>query len=371
MQLYLIITFTVAFSIDWLFGQEKQFLTQKLEREGPSILVFLKPNCPSNVPPLRLKNMALYGFWPTTMDTNGGRWFCVEKSRPVKIYFDSDGDNRLDDETPRIMSYDWDECVVKVKLHYNNKEITYFLNVCFYEGGYKDSYCSFSACSIYEGIVNFDGVKRKVRLIDGNANAKFNDFYCVTNVPDTIGIFGDDNKVTTVVVGKYLRLNNKVFNLKIADDGSWISVWPDTNIVIGSLKVNNELRQICFLGENGQFLLGPEDGLVSLPVGDYNMSYFDLEKEANGIKWIAHFGNIKRLVKVEKERTNSLETPIVIYAYLKFVKNGSDFSFTTVLTNECSRSILFYRNDGELSPPKLIISTLDGKKSWTNLFSYG
>ncbi len=171
----------VAAATAW--AQPEQWLEYHTSNDGR---VFHQMELTTNPPPgvalPKLNAPPYFARWKTPMDPAGGRWLCFDRSRKSgpydRLFIDSTGNGRLDDKTPVPARLDSSEALfpaTPVVFKGEDGPITYHLVFRFYQ--YENNQAQLLAASggWYEGTVNFDGVKKRVTLIDGNVNGTFND----------------------------------------------------------------------------------------------------------------------------------------------------------------------------------------------------
>ena len=151
------------------------------------------------------------------MDPSGGRWLCLDRTRKSgpydRLFIDTTGNGRLDDKTPvpaRLDSYNAIFPPTPVVFKGEDGPVTYHLVFRFYQ--YDQSPAQFLASSggWYEGTVNFDGVKKRIQLIDGNVNGTFNDMAADPFESDRMQVDGD--KTAERFLGRMLEVDGKFFN---------------------------------------------------------------------------------------------------------------------------------------------------------------
>ena len=100
----LILAGMLSASAEW--AQSEQWLAYHTGTETRGYRrIKLTTNAPPGVALPPLSGQPYFARWLTPMDPSGGRWLCLERSRKSglfdRLYFDSNGDGRLDDEERR------------------------------------------------------------------------------------------------------------------------------------------------------------------------------------------------------------------------------------------------------------------------------
>ena len=105
--------------LDWnvlagtAFAQTEQWLEYHTSNDGRAYHPMeLTTNPPPGVALPKLNAPPYFARWLTPMDPAGGRWLCLDRTRKSgpydRLFIDSNGNGRLDDETPikaRLDSY--------------------------------------------------------------------------------------------------------------------------------------------------------------------------------------------------------------------------------------------------------------------------
>ena len=248
-------------------------------------------NPPPGVALPKLKAPAYFARWETPMDPAGGRWMCFDrthKSGPYdRLFIDSTGNGRLDDKTPVPAQLDSNQAyfpATPVIFKGEDGPITYHLVLRFYQYENNQAQLLVAAGGWYEGMVNFDGVKRRVQLIDGNVNGTFNDRAADPYACDRIQVEGDETGER--FLGKLLEVDGKFFAVEVARDGAFIKVQKADNIVLGAVHVPENVSEFTAFGTNGHFMRSPTNGEFTLPVGQYRMVRWTIHrKDQNGAAW--------------------------------------------------------------------------------------
>jgi hypothetical protein len=98
-----------------------------------------------------------------------------------------------------------------------------------------------SACW-YEGTVNFDGVKKHIKLVDANVNGTFNDVAADPYESDRVEIDGE--KTAEHFLGKMLEVGGKLYRIEVARDGAYIKVQRAEDVTLGQVHVPENISEL-------------------------------------------------------------------------------------------------------------------------------
>ena len=128
-------------------------------------------------------------------------------------------------------------------------------------------------------------------------------------------------------------------------------------------------------GENGLFILKPEQGIASLPIGKYRINEWMLEqKDENDTPWrLKGAGRSGRGqlfdVAVDKVAELSIGEPVV--STLRASSRQGTYSFRYDMAGRDGERIELTRNGARPRAPKLHIKSKDGTYDRTYSFQYG
>ena len=141
-----------------------------------------------------------------------------------------------------------------------------------------------SSAGWYEGEVNFDGVKKRIQLIDGNVNGTFNDIAPDPYDSDRVQVEGD--KTGERFLGRMLEVDGKFYRIEVARDGAFVKVQKAENVTLGQVRVPENISEFAAFGENGHFVRKPVNGEFTLPAGNYRMFHWTINrKDEKGAAW--------------------------------------------------------------------------------------
>jgi hypothetical protein len=140
------------------------------------------------------------------------------------------------------------------------------------------------------------------------------------------------------------------------------------------VRMPESVTELSAGGENGLFVVKPEDGIASLPVGKYRITEWAVErKDDKGTLWElqgTQAGSQEVLEIAEaKEAELSVGEPIV--SSLTSTMREGTRSFSQSLRGKDGERITLTRNGARPQAPKLNIKNKDGTYDRTYSFSYG
>ncbi len=218
----------------------------------------LTTNPPPGVALPKLNAPPYFARWTTPMDPAGGRWLCFDRTRKSgpydRLFIDSNGNGRLDDKTPVQARLDSNNAYfppAPVVFKGEDGPITYHLMFRFYQ--YENNPAQLLAASggWYEGVVNFDGVKKRIQLIDGNVNGTFNDLAPDPYDSDRVQVEGD--KVGERFLGRMLEVDGKFYRIEVARDGAFVKVQKAENVTLGQVRVPENISEFAALRRERPF----------------------------------------------------------------------------------------------------------------------
>ena len=322
-----------------------------------------------------------FAKWSTPMVKAGHLWIAldrVHKQGPYDLlYIDSNANGHLDDETAatayRMDQYNVYLGPVKVIFELEDGPVTYHLNFRFY--GYDDRNRRLYASSggWYEGDITVGAEKRHCVLFDYNANGTFDDKSASAAECDRIRI-GKQGDQDIRFVGNYIEVDGALYQPEIARDGACITLTKAEDVKFGSIRLPDSITQFSACGQNGLFILKPEKGVASLPVGQYHIYDWAVEREdEKGTRWKLLGSGTPEIsvfdVTEGKETVLSIGEPIV--ATLDASEAGGTHSFRHTMTGRAGERIELTCNGAQPQAPKVRIRSADGAYDRTYSFQYG
>lgn len=324
----------------------------------------------------------VFAKWSSPMVQNGHLWIALDRTHKNgmydNLYIDSNGDGRLKDETA-VTTYRTTQKYsyfgpVKVVFQIEDGPVTYHLNFQFYgsaDSSRKRLYAS--SGSWYEGDVTIKGTKKHCVLFDNNANGTFNDKSIETNKSDRIRI-GEKSSQDTRFVGNYIKVDGTYFIPEIARDGAYIKLAEAKDIKYGNIRLPESVTEISAGGENGLFIVKPENGIGSLPVGKYRITEWAVErKDDKGTRWKlqgTRSGKEGNVDIAEAKETELLVGEPIVATLASSLREGTHY-FDQALRGRDGERIMLTRNGAQPQAPKLAIKSKDGTYDRTYSFSYG
>ncbi len=240
---------------------------------------------------------ALVAKWKTPMVPAGFLWVALGRSARRgaydRLFIDSDADGSLEDESavsavdPRIYKgqQSAEFHLVKVLLPGQDGPTTFHLNLRVWISGRVSRRILAKAAGWYEGTVKIGGKKHSCVLFDSNANGTFNDAFAEFQRSDRIKIDGAGG-FAIGRVGKYVQVGDKLHALEVARDGSFVKFSPPKDLALGTVRVSGGVGRLSAGGDKGLLLLRVEEGQVRLPIGEYRLNHWEIErKDQSGRVW--------------------------------------------------------------------------------------
>ena len=371
----------------WLAGAALGQTPQPLEyRTGAGNLAYHRIELTTNPPPgvalPKLNAAPFFARWLTPMDPGGGRWLCLDRTRKSgpydRLFIDSNGNGRLDDKTPilaRIESYFSYFPPARLVFKGEDGPVTYHLVLEFYQYEPNPPELLAAAGGWYEGMVNFDGVKKRIQLIDGNVNGTFNDVAPDPYDSDRVQVEGD--KTGERFLGKMLEVDGKLFRIEAARDGAFVKVQkvPPGGITLGQVRVPENISEFAAFGGNGHFVRQPVNGEFTLPAGNYRIFRWTINrKDEKGAAWTLSGYNFPKTAgfEVAADKTAVLEIGEPVQAVLKATENPNrQVAFNLSFVGQQKESIEMLRDGQRPRGPKLMLANADGTLCYTNTFEFG
>jgi hypothetical protein len=375
------LTLTVLALAGTALAQSEQWLEYHTSDETRSrTWMEVTTNPPPNVALPKLVGRPFFYRWTTPLDPAGGRWICldrVRKSGPYdRLYVDSNGNGRLDDETPLSakrtdQNYGYFD---PVRLLFKGEDgpITYHLALQTYQSGNDMELVLGSGCW-YEGMVSLAGKKTRLQLLDGNVNGTFNDLSANPYDSDRVVVEGD--KGGQRFLGKMIEVNGQLFRIEAARDGAFVKIQKAENVALGQVRVPETISEFTAFGTNGQFTRKPEKGAFTLPAGKYRIYGWSIErKDTKGAKWDlsgSGFGESSAFEVAEaKPATLEVGEPVRAVFQISEQPNNPVY-FRLAFRGHYDEQIQILKGGQRPAGPKLFVATLDGSLRYTNTFEYG
>jgi hypothetical protein len=377
-------TFRAVFGLTLLasaaFAQKEQWLSYHTSSEGRGYqYIQISTNAPAKVTLPKLEGESWFGCWTTPLDP-AGRVFCLD--HPSKgglcdrLFFDLNGNGRLDDETP-VKAMRKDEYTAyfdPLRLVFKGEDgpFTYHLLIRFSKYSKDSVNLLASAGGFYSGTVDFAGKKHKIELIDGNVNGIFNDSGKTTSDTDRISILNDKNGERHI--GRFVEVDNDLFTLEVARDGAFVKVKKAENVTFGKVRIPAAINSCTVFGANGQFSRKPEKGEATLPAGTYQVQDWTLNrKDSKGSEWqlMGYNFNEKGIFEIVADKPASLDIGEPIRANLHATQMTNEIAFNLEFRGPSGESVQIEKGNQRPAGPKLTLASLDGTYRSTNTFEFG
>ncbi len=339
----------------------------------------LTTNPPPGVALPKLNAAPYFARWVTPMDPSGGRWVCLDRSRKGgpydRLFIDSNGNGRLDDKTPLQARANPNAEFPPARLVFKGGDgpITYHLEFRLYESATGPAELLASSAGWYEGMVNFDGVKKRLQLIDGNVNGTFNDVGADAYDSDRVQIEGD--QTSEHFLGRMLEVNGKLYRIEVARDGAFVKVQKAEDVTLGQVRVPENISELVVFGENGHFVRKPVNGEVTLPAGHYRVVRWTINrKDEKGAAWTLSGSGFPKTAgfQVAADKTALLKIGEPVQAVLKAAE-GADrqINFSLQFVGRQEESIEMLRGGQRPQGPKLVLASTTGTLVFSSTFEFG
>lgn len=383
----LAVWFTLLILASMVSAQQEQWLQYHSSKEASQILgsvasktLDLSTEKPEGVKLPQFKNQnQFFAKWPTPMVKSGFLWVALDRTHEQGpydlLYIDSNGDGQLEDETastayrsdPRSAYFG----PVKVIFEIEDGPVTYHLNFRSYQ--LADTRLNASSGGWYEGDITVGSEKKHCVLFDYNANGTFNDKSDNAGECDRIRV-GKLGTQDTLFVGNYIKVEETLYQPEIARDGAYVILNKAENVNFGSVRLPESITQFTANGENGSFILKPEKGVASLPVGKYCVYDWAVERQdEKGTNWKLKGSGLVENNSFEitegKQAVLSIGEPIV--ATLDASEREGTHSFNHSMKGRAGERIELTRNGAQPQAPKVNIKNADGTYDRTYSFQYG
>jgi len=362
------------------WGQTEQWLQYHTGTENPVYhQLALTTNPPPGVALPKLNALPYFARWLTPMDPAGGRWLCLDRSRKSgpydRLFIDSNGNGRLDDKTPLLTRANPNAEFPPARLVFKGEDgpVTYHLVFRLYESADVPVELLASPGGWYEGMVNFDGVKKRLQLIDGNVNGTFNDVGKDAYDSDRVQIDGD--RTSEHFLGRMLEVNGKLYRVEVARDGAYVKVQKAESVTLGQVRVPENISELVVFGENGHFVRKPVNGEVTLPAGHYGVFHWTINrKDEKGAAWtLSGYGFPKTAgFEVAADKTALLKIGEPVQAVLKATE-GADrqINFSLQFVGRQEESIEMLRGGQRPQGPRLTLANTNGTLVYSSTFEFG
>jgi len=370
-------------------AQKEQWLDYRVSREGRGYrYLTITTNSPPNVKLPKFNAQPYFAQWTTPMDP-AGRWLCLDRTRKSglydRVYFDTTGNGRLDDKTPvgtmHADQYSASFEPVRVVFKGEDGPITYHLIFRFMQYGDGEANLMSSSGGYYAGKVDIGGKKRQIELIDENVNGTFNDRSA--DMSDSDGVALDGDKVGERRLGKLLEVDGQFYQIQVARDGAFIKLQKAENVTLGKVNVPESITEFVAFGENGHFVRKPAKGEFTLPVGEYRIQSWKIDrKDAKGAAWVlsAYGFNDSAQFEVAAGKPVSLEVGEPMRAVLQIEEPttrpgaraaAKQVAFNLRFEGRYGESLQIMKGEQRPTGPRLTLTSLDGTYRFTNSFEFG
>ena len=327
-------------------AQDEQWLQYHSEREAQRIIGNMRTvykgvttNKPADVNLPKFKtSQQFFAVWPTPMVKNVWLWIALDRSSEQgkwdRLFIDSNGNGHLDDEDA-VTAYRTEQRYtyfgpVKIVFEGEDGPISYHLNFRFYDYNEQNRRLYIYSGGWYEGEVTVAGENKYCVLIDYNVNGTFDDKSLQASDSDRIriGKKGDQN---TRFVGNYVEVEDVLYRAEIARDGAFIKLTKAEDVKFGNIRVPAAITEFTAVGENGQFTRELEEGVARLPVGEYRIEHWEIDRKGEkGKSWTMRgYGFSDRGdFEIKEAGETALEIGEPVTAGLQVNVNGTNYEFS-------------------------------------------
>jgi hypothetical protein len=365
-------------------AQKEQWLQYHTSRDGRGYRSLdLTTNAPAGVTLPKCTAQPYFARWATPLDPKG-RWACFDRTRKTGpydlVYFDSNGNGRLDDKTP-VKAYRVDQYYaymgpMRVVLKGEDGPITYHLVFQFmrYESqGRPQIHLSVESGGFYEGTVDLGGGKKKrLELIDANVNATFDDRDADPGKCDHLMVEGD--KTRERFLGKFLEVGDQIYRIEVARDGAFVKLQKAEDLAFGQVRVPETISEFVAFGPNGHFVRQPVKGEFKLPAGRYQVHEWDISrKDSKGASWRIEGRDFPDSTKfdVSAAKPAALDIGEPVRAVMTHSDSTNQVGFDLSFKGKLNETISIQKGNQNPPGPRLTLATLDGSYRVTNTFEFG
>jgi hypothetical protein len=320
-----------------------------------------------------------FAKWTTPMVEAGYLWIVVDKPLKVesdwRLFIDSDGDGHLNDET--AYRDDGTGMFYSVRILFEGEDgpIAYHLDFRLSRRNEKERLHVYSAGS-YESTITVGNEKIHCVLIDYNVNGAFNDKAVNLNFRECdLLLIGPEGEENAELVSKYVKIGDKIYSLEIPNDGASIKLEEATDLTLGKVRLDQDVVEFTVGGESGSFTIRPENEIVEIPTGRYQINHCIIERQdKEGALWklVASGFDEESIFDVNETVPTELviAEPIVIEATVDEKDSVLTFSRPRI-KGRFGERIIITRNGSRPWLPELVIKNKDGSydKNWP--FQYG
>ena len=322
----------------------------------------------------------LFAKWNSPMAKGGFLWMAFDREHKRgnydRLVIDSNGDGNLKDEK-FIDSHRRDHresFFGPAPVYFDGEDgpITYHLNFRLsYRSNHK--YLYVSAGGWYEGMIQLGDQKLHCMLIDYNGNGQFNDISPSDSQCDRIRV-GKSKPAPTRYVGNYLEVDGVLYQPTIARDGAFITIQKAKDVIFGNVRTPDEINELTAGGENGLLTVKLENGLGKLPVGQYRLVHWKIDrKDDDDHTWTMQGSGFDKNgdFAVTKDRPVHIPIGEPVLAHLEVRNKGTEFYFNHKMRGQLNELIEITRNGSQARAPKLQIVSGDQTYKRSFQLEYG
>jgi hypothetical protein len=172
-----------------------------------------------------------------------------------------------------------------------------------------------------------------------------------------------------------LEVDGKFFRIEAARDGAFVKVQKAENVTLGPVRVPENISEFAVFGESGHFVRKPMKGESTLPVGQYRMVHWTINRQdEKGAAWTLSGYNFPKTATFEviADKAAALEIGEPVQAQLKADEaTNRQVTFNLRFVGRQKESIEMLRDGQRPRGPKLTLVNADGSLCDTRSFEFG
>ncbi len=198
---------------------------------------------------------------------------------------------------------------------------------------------------------------------------------------DCILVEGD--KLGQRYLGKLLELDGQFYAVEVARDGAFIKVQKAEGVLLGQVRVPEAITEFTVFGANGYFVRKPAKGEFTLPVGQYRIQAWKINrKDAKGAAWELSGYNFDDSARFEVAATKPLSLQVgepmrtVLQIQEPTTRPGAreaakQVAFSLQFQGRYGETLQIMQGNQRPRGPRLTLTSLDGTYRYTNTFEFG
>ena len=217
------------------------------------------------------------------------------------------------------------------------------------------------------------GKEWHLAFLDHNANGTFDDKSIDFEKCDLIQV-GTMDEQDVRLVGNFIELDEKLYQLEAARSGAYVKLAAAKDVKLGTITYDDEITELVAGGETGMFTLESGGGMEKLPLGQYRVYGWEMErKDEKGNNWglkATSMGN-PDVFAVSEERETKLVVGEPIISTINLYGRGRDCIIRHSWQGKSGEQIQVTLNGYPPPPAQVHIWNADGSYDRTFTFSHG